>query len=163
MASLWNCGADLGPTAYKWSSAPQKSSTLSPVTVSETVESPQGLPTIADVAKPVKAAGIEIIKESRDARVKKAPAEPSELERVALSEKHSVSSLLLSLRGITNKRRSVLAKADWGCAREKAQHCIVRLRVPRQQYSWGEDCAVPLQGGSCLWRGVCISYKQSSR
>ena len=56
------------------------SSTVSPVRLSETVESPQGLPAIADLAKPVEAAGVEISKEDRDVRVQKAPAESSELE-----------------------------------------------------------------------------------
>ena len=50
-----------------------KSSTVSPVTLSETIESPQNLPAIADVAKPA---------------TKKAPAEPSELESELLSEIH---------------------------------------------------------------------------
>ena len=58
-----------------------KSSTVSPVTLSETIESPQNLPAIADVTKP--ATDIEISEE-----VKKAPAEPSELESELLSETH---------------------------------------------------------------------------
>ena len=49
--------------------------TVSIVTLSWTVESLQDLPEIA-VAKPVKAADIEISKEGRDPRAKKAPAEP---------------------------------------------------------------------------------------
>ena len=59
-----------------------KSSTVSPVTVSGTVESPQRLPAIADVAQPVKAADVQISGEGRDARVKTAPAEPSKSESV---------------------------------------------------------------------------------
>ena len=66
-----------------------KSSTVSPVTLSETVESPQGLLAIADLAKPVKAADIEISKEGRDARVKNASAESSELE----SDLHSATRI----------------------------------------------------------------------
>ena len=63
-----------------------KSSTVS---LSQTVESRQGLPKIAGVAKPVKAVDIEINKEGRDARVKKTPEEPSELE----SELHSATHI----------------------------------------------------------------------
>ena len=59
------------------------------VTLSETVESPHRLPPIADVANPVKAADIEVSEDGRDARVKKAPTEPSELE----SELHSATHI----------------------------------------------------------------------
>ena len=65
-----------------------KSSTVSPVTLSETVGSRKGVPAIADVAKLVQAADIEIRKQGRDPRVKKAPAEPSELESELLSATH---------------------------------------------------------------------------
>ena len=104
------------PAGYRWSGVPQsrqprgegvsvelrrrsgtysiqmvrcaaKSSTVSPLTLSETVESPESLRAIADVAKPVQGAGNEISKGDRDARVKKAPAKPSELE----SELHSAT------------------------------------------------------------------------
>ena len=46
MASLWNCG-------YRMVRCAAKSRTVSLVTLSETVKSPQDLLVIADVAKPV--------------------------------------------------------------------------------------------------------------
>ena len=66
------------------------------VTLSETVESLKGY-------QSMQAADIEISKEDRDAR-----ENSNRTEGVALSDTHSVSGLVLSLRGITSEGRSAL-------------------------------------------------------
>ena len=98
----------------------------------------------------MKAADIEISKEGRDARVKKVPAEPCEPE----SELHSATHI--PFRAWCSACVASRAKEDshWRCACERERYRIVRLRVPRQQNSWGEDCAAPLHGGSCISSAV---------
>ena len=79
--------------------------TVSPVTLSETVESPKGFfLEITDVAEPVQAGGDR--NQHRRSRC------PRERERVALSDTHSVSGMVLSSGGITGKGKSALAKGD---------------------------------------------------
>ena len=131
---------------------------MSLVTLSKTVESPKGLPAIADVAKPVQAAEIEIGKEGRAARVKKATAEPSALE----SELHSATHIPIGLGA------QLAWDPHWRKRTENAQQngrdvVSSDFGFLGKQYRWGEDCAVSLYGGPHLWRGVCISHEQSSQ
>ena len=87
--------------------------TVGPVTLSETVETPKGLPVITDVAKPEQAADNEISKEGRVARVKKARQEPSEMKSELLSATHiPFRAWSFRFRGTASQGRSALMKAD---------------------------------------------------
>ena len=60
MPSLWSRGGDPGSAGFRGSGSLQKATTVSLVTHSETVEPQKSRPAIADVAKPVQTADIEI-------------------------------------------------------------------------------------------------------
>ena len=60
MPSLWSRGGDPGSAGFRGSGSLQNGTTVSLVTLSETIESLKNLPAIADVAKPVQTADIEI-------------------------------------------------------------------------------------------------------
>ena len=98
-----------------------------PVT-QETVAFASGLPWIADVAKPMKAADFETSKEGRASRV----SEPSEL----FLELHSATRI--PSRACCSARVATPAKEA---------NRVACLRAPRKQLNRGEDRSVSLYGG----------------
>ena len=123
---LWTCGGDLGLDGQL-----------------ETVGSPKSFPATADVGQPAQAADFEISMESRAARVKKAAAEPSEVESGSHSALHGDPRTGACGTRMRRRMGPTSCRLTSGSSRE--------------------DFAVSLCGGSLFWRGVCRSHEQSGQ
>ena len=119
------------------------------------------IPAIADIVKPVKEADIEFSEEGRDARVKGAPADPSELWSASLSATH------IPFRARCSVCVASRAKAD-PRSRESGLRMGKRKGTTSYRSTSGSSATAQLgrrlrHVGSCVWRGVCSSYKQSNQ